>query len=71
MLQHAHEINQFLRYEGVLIVSYLWRAGLAEDYGDDVEAEGSVVDVVGREKIAGGSGQLGFLGRSDDGLGGC
>ena len=56
MLQHAYEINQFLWYEGVLVVSYLRWGGLAEDYGDDVEAKGSVLDVVGGEKVAGGPG---------------
>ena len=52
-------------------MSYLGWAGLAEDYGDDVEAKGSVVDFVGGEKVAGGPGQSCFLWGCDDGLGGC
>ena len=36
-----------LWYECVLVMSYLREAGLAEHDGNNVEAEGSVVDVVG------------------------
>ncbi len=52
-------------------MSYLGWGGLAKDYGDDVEAKGSVLDVVGGEKVAGGPGQSCFLWGCDDGLGGC
>ena len=71
MLQHVHQNGHFLWYKGILVVSYLFGAGLAEDYGDNVEAEGSVVDVVGGEKVAGGLGQSCFLWGCDDGLSGC
>lgn len=52
-------------------MSYLSGAGLAEDDGNDVEAEGSVADVVGRKKITGGPCEFCFFGSSDNGLGGC
>ncbi|GAG53117.1 unnamed protein product [marine sediment metagenome] len=52
-------------------MSYLGWGGLAEDYGNNVEAEGSVLDIVGGEKVAGGPGQSCFLWGCDDGLGGC
>lgn len=37
-----------LRNEGVFVMSYLFGAGLAEDYRNNIEAVRSVVDVVGR-----------------------
>ena len=52
-------------------MSYLWPAGLAEDYRDDIEAEGSVVYVVGCEEIAGGPEGFGFFGGGDNRLGRC
>jgi len=51
-------------------MSYLWVAGLAEDYCNNIEAEGSVLDVVSCQKVAGGSCQFGFFGSGDDGFGG-
>jgi hypothetical protein len=47
---------------------YAWWSGLAEDYRYDVEAKGSVFDVVGCKKITGRSEQSGFFGRCDDRL---
>ena len=42
---------------------YLWSAGAAENYRNDVKAVRSAVYIVGCEEIAGGPGQFGFLGR--------
>jgi len=50
-------------------MSYLWLAGLGEDYGDYIEAEGSVVDFVCGEKIASGSYKFSFLRGGDDRFG--
>ncbi|HUW19540.1 MAG TPA: hypothetical protein VMW16_09580 [Sedimentisphaerales bacterium] len=51
-------------------MSYLWRAGSAEDDSHDVEAEGPVFYVVGGEEIAGGPERFGFFWGCDDGLDG-
>jgi len=62
-------ISKFLRHKGVFVMSYLCGAGLAEHYRNDVKTKGSVLDIVGRKKIAGGPEQSGFFGGRDDGLG--
>lgn len=54
-----------LWYEGVFVVSYLRGAFGGQDYCDNIKTEGAVIDIVGREKIAGGFCQSVLLGGRD------
>lgn len=49
--------------EGVFIVTYLRPAGLAQHNRDDIEAAGTVLDMLACEEISGGSGQSCFFDR--------
>jgi len=46
-------------------MSYLWPAGLAQDYRYNIEAAGAVLDMVNCEEISGGPLQPVFFCRSD------
>lgn len=52
-------------------MSYLWGGGLVEHYCDNIEAAGSVLYIVGCEKITGGSAQFVFFGGGDNGFDWC
>ncbi len=54
-----------LRDEGVFVVSDLRSACAAQDYRDDIEAARTVLYIIAREEISGGSFQSVFFGRCD------
>jgi len=46
-------------------MSYLWSAGSAKYYGDNIKAKGTVLYIMRGQKIAGGPQQLHFFGMGD------
>ena len=54
-----------LRDEGVFVVFYLRSAGLAQNYRNNIEAKGTILDIVTCEEITRGSLQFCFFSRGD------
>jgi len=58
-----------LWHESVFVMPYLRPALFAQNYGNNVEAQGPVVNLVRRQEIAGGAEHSGLFGRGDGRLG--